>query len=151
MRRPDRRPRAGLQPQLAAVDHHAQRATIRQRAEQQQLRQRLLDDALDQPCHRRAPNARSKPLSASHARAAGSSSMVMPLAATIARSSSICLSTTRSTSGAPSALKVTVASSRLRNSGVKVRSSAPRVEPPLPVSRTRAGDPTRRARPRWWS
>ena len=46
----------------------------------------------------RAPNARSKPAAASHARASGSSSIVTPLAATIARSSSICLSTTRSIS-----------------------------------------------------
>src|SRR6185503_10594883 len=82
----------------------------------------------------RAPNARSKPEAASHARASGSSSMVTPLADTIARSSSICLSTTRSICAGPSALKWPMASRRLRNSGVNIFSSAPREETPVPAS-----------------
>ena len=74
----------------------------------------------------RAPNARSNPLMREPASAPrASSSMVIFRPATSWRSSSMCLSTTRSISGAPSAVKCTIASRRFRNSGAKTRSSTP--------------------------
>ena len=84
-----------------------------------------------------APNCGENPWSASHFRASGSSSSSTLFSRSWTRSSSICLSTMRSTTSIGRLEKAIHPSRRLRNSGLKVRSIAFLASPPAPESRSK--------------